>query len=48
MKLSKQAIIDFQKIYRDDYGVVLDFEEARELATAFFIMMKEVFQPLEK
>jgi hypothetical protein len=48
MQLSKQAINEFMEIYLKDYGVNLSYEEAKQVATAFFNQMKNVYKPISK
>ena len=40
MKLSNKAIKDFKDIYYKEYGIVLDNEKAKKIATKFFNMMR--------
>lgn len=46
MTLSAKAIADFAAICREDHGVTLSDDEARELAAGFFELMLLIGRPL--
>jgi hypothetical protein len=46
MTLTNKAIKDFQELYRDDYGISLEFEEAKKMAIAFMVQMSAVYKPI--
>ena len=46
MQLSQDAIHEFKKIYREEYGITLTNGQALELATSFFNLMQAVYRPL--
>ena len=48
MQLSNKSIEEFQKIYSEDYGVMLNFEEAKEHANLFFNAMQVIYKPILK
>lgn len=48
MELSKKSIKEFKEIYRNDYGVVLGYEEAREKSLLLFKLMQSIYRPIEK
>jgi hypothetical protein len=48
MTLDKKAIKEFQEIYREDYGIDLEFSEAEKLATAFAVQMSVLYRPITK
>lgn len=46
MTLDKKAIEEFQEIYRNDYGINLEFGEAEKLAIAFFIQLSAIYKEI--
>lgn len=48
MTLDNKAIKDFQEIYQKDYGIKLEFSEAKKLANAFAIQMSSIYKPMSK
>ncbi len=48
MNLDKKAIEEFQEIYREDYGINLEFSEAEKLAISFFIQMTGIYKEIPK
>ena len=48
MTLNNKAIEEFQEIYREDYGIELEFSEAEKLANAFAIQMSSIYKPISK
>lgn len=46
--ISDKSVEEFKKIYKKDYGVELDNEEAFGLAQRFFNMMRVVCKPIPK
>ena len=46
MTLTNKAIKEFQEIYRIDYGVDLEFEEAQKMAIAFMVQMSATYKPI--
>ncbi len=48
MILDNKAIKEFQDIYREDFGIELDFSEAEKLANAFAIQMSSIYKPISK
>lgn len=48
MVLNRKAIKEFQEIYREDYGIKLEFSEAEKLANAFAIQMSSIYKPISK
>lgn len=48
MRLPQEAINKFREIYRKDYGVALNDEQAIEIASSFFQLMKIAYKPIPK
>ncbi|MCB9802044.1 MAG: hypothetical protein H6774_03055 [Pseudomonadales bacterium] len=46
MKLSKEAISEYQKIYQKEFGEQLSFDEALEKASDFMRLMRVLYQPV--
>ncbi len=46
--LSKEAIEEFKKIFREEKGVELSDEEAMEEATALLTLFNVVYRPIKK
>lgn len=46
--LPKEAILEYQQIYKRLYGVDLTFEEAAKLAHDFMQFFKTIHRPLKK
>lgn len=46
MTLSKKAIKEFQEMYKSDYGIDLEFEEAKKMAIAFMVQMSAVYKQI--
>ena len=44
--LSKKAIDDYKKIYKDTYGKNLSDKEALEKATKFLNLFKTIYKPI--
>jgi len=48
MKLRLNSIEEFIKIYRTDYGVILDIEQAEEMAYSFLQLIQAIYKPIPK
>jgi len=48
MTLTNKAIKEFQEVYRSDYGINLEFGEAKKMATAFMVQMSAVYKQIPK
>lgn len=46
MKLSKQAIRDFQKIYKDEYGQIISATKANQLGINLLNLIKIIYRPI--
>lgn len=45
MALPLEAIIEFQELYRKDYGIILSDEEATEKASLLFSVLEVIWKP---
>ncbi len=48
MKLSQKAIVEFQTIYKQEYGIELSEAEALEKAIKLLRLFKVVYKPIKK
>lgn len=48
MKLSKEAIEDFKKIYKEEFGEEINNAEAQELGLNLLYLMKIIYPPTNK
>jgi len=46
MRLSQQAIEDFKKVYKKEYGEDISDAEAEEMATRFLRLFNLIYQPI--
>jgi hypothetical protein len=46
MRLSKEAIVEFKKIYYQEFGTVISDEKARELAENLLSLFEIIYRPL--
>ena len=48
MRLEKVHILDFQKLYLEEYGVTLSDDEALERATKLIELLQTIMKPITK
>lgn len=48
MKLENSHILDFQKLYLEEYGVTLTEDEAIERATKLIELLQTIIKPITK
>jgi hypothetical protein len=48
MKLENAHILDFQKLYLEEYGVTLTDDEALERATKLIELLQTIMKPITK
>lgn len=48
MKLPQKSIEQFIEIYHKDYGVILNIEQAEEMASSFFHLIHAIYKPIPK
>lgn len=48
MKLSNEAVLEYQQIYYTVFGIKLSLDEASEKASEFLRLFKVVYQPVNK
>jgi len=46
MRLSKQAIEEFKKIYREEFGKEISDEEAQEMGEGLLSLFKIIYRPI--
>lgn len=46
--ISKEALDEFKKIYKEEYGKGISNEEAMSLGTNLLTMMNVVYRPIKK
>jgi hypothetical protein len=45
--LSQESILEFQRIYKKNFGVEISFDEAREQGAKLIDLFKIVYKPLK-
>ena len=48
MKISRENIDDFQRLYEEQFGVKLDLEEATERGLQLIRLMELIYKPITK
>jgi len=48
MQLSKEAIEEFQKIYKKEFGKEISYKEAYEKGMRLITLMEIVYRPIKK
>lgn len=48
MKLSKEAIIEFKQIFKEEYGIELSDGEALAKGMLLLRLMKAIYKPINK
>ncbi len=46
--LSKKAITEYQEIYKKEFGVEINEQEAKEQGTSLLRLFKLIYQPIPK
>lgn len=48
LMLSKKAVLEYQQIYKKEYGEEITYQEALKQATRLLMLFKAIYRPIKR